>query len=195
MREKLIKLWPLAMCIAVSLSCNLGPSSSESRDRESGGSNSSSRSSDGDTSELAGTTWKGAFACDDGDELQANYRFADSGNPIYEYQTRAGGREVELTEPGQTLRFVPPGGGVTNIVLDSIDVSPESISHTMTISQEKASGETMDQSSSKIHSEAVLSGSQLEVEITIRSQGTLSQPGIVVPGDASTIVCRGKLRR
>ncbi len=102
---------------------------------------------------------------------------------------------MELTEPGQTLRFVPPAGGVTNIVLDSIDVYAESISHTMTISQEKASGETLDQSSSTIHSEAVLSGSQLEVEITIRSQGTLSQPGIVVPGDASTIVCRGKLRR
>ena len=102
---------------------------------------------------------------------------------------------MELTEPGQTLRFVPPAGGVTNIVLDSIDVYAESISHTMTISQEKASGETLDQSSPTIHSEAVLSGSQLEVEITIHSQGTLSQPGIVVPGDASTIVCRGKLRR
>lgn len=79
MREKLIKLWPLALCIAVSLSCSLGSQSGESRDRQS--------------------------------------------------------------------------------------------------------------------SEAMLSGSELGVEITIRSQGTLSQPGIMVPGDASTIICRGKLRR
>jgi hypothetical protein len=76
-----------------------------------------------------------------------------------------------------------------------IDVSPERISHTMTISRESVSGETLDQSSSTIHSEAALSGSELEVEITIRSQGTLSQPGIMVPGEASTIICRGKLRR
>lgn len=124
MREKLIKLWPLAFCIAVSLSCSLGSQSGESRDRQSSDPDSRARSSDDEASELAGTTWKGTFKCDDGDELQANYRFADSGNPIYEYQTRGGAREVELTEAGQTLRFVPPGGGVTNIVIDSIDVSP-----------------------------------------------------------------------
>ncbi len=195
MREKLIKLWPLAFCIAVSLSCSLGSQSGESRDRQSSDPDSRARTSGDEASELAGTTWKGTFKCDDGDELQANYRFADSGNPIYEYQTRGGAREVELTEAGQTLRFVPPGGGVTNIVLNSIDVAPGNISHTMTISRESVSGETLDQSSSTIHSEAVLSGSELEVEITIRSQGTLSQPGIMVPGDASTIICRGKLRR
>ena len=195
MREKLIKLWPLALCIAVSLSCNLGPRSGEVGDRQSSRERSPSTSSDGDDSTLAGSTWKGTFKCDDGDELPANYRFAESGNPIYEYQTRSGQREVELTEPGQTFRFVPPGGGVTSVLLDAITVAPESINHTMTISQEKASGETLDQSSATIHSEAVLSGSELDVEITIRSQGTLSQPGIVVLGDASTVVCRGKLRR
>ena len=194
MREKLSKLWPLALCIAVGLSCNLGSQTGDSGDRQSSD-GSSPRSRDSGGGELAGSTWKGTFKCDDGDEIQANYRFADSGNPIYEYQTKSGAREVELTEPGQIIRFVPPGGGVTSIVLDSITVSPESMNHTMTISYEGVSGETLDQSSSTIHSEAVLSGSELEVEFTIRSQGVLSQPGIVVPGDASTVTCKGKLRR
>lgn len=193
MRKKLDRLWPLALCIAIGLSCNLGYRAGESGDRKSGGSSDGGRSSD--SGELAGSIWKGTFKCSDGDEIPANYRFAESGNPIYEYQSKSGAREVELSESGQTIRFVPPGGGVTTVVLDEISVSPERISHTMRVSREQASGETLDQSSSTIHSEAVLSGGNLDVEFSISSQGVLSQPGIMVPGDASTIVCQGKLRR
>jgi hypothetical protein len=192
MSKTLSKLWPLAFCIAVTLGCNLAGSGG---DRPSDDSGSSSRSTDRSASELAGTTWKGSFKCDDGNDIQANYRFAESGNPIYEYQTSGGAREVELESPGQTLRFVPPGGGVRNIVLEDISVSPERISHTMSISEERTSGGTLDQSRATITSEAVLSGDELEVEFAIRSQNTVSQPGIMVPGDESTVVCKGKLRR
>jgi hypothetical protein len=190
MRHTLIKLWPLALCIAVTLSCSFGGNLEGDRDRRSG---SSSRGTS-DTG-LAGTTWKGTFKCDDGDERHANYRFAESGNPIYEYQTKSGPREVELTSTGQMLRFVPPGGGVTSIMIDEISVSPNRVSHTMTISFERASGGTLDQNTARVSSEAVLSGSELEVEVTMRAQGTVSQPGIVVPGDESVVVCRGKLRQ
>jgi hypothetical protein len=193
MRETLNKLWPLAFCIAVTLGCNLAGGSGG--DRPSGDPGSSSRSSNEDGSGLAGTTWKGSFKCDDGDEIQANYRIAESGNPIYEYKTSSGAREVELESQGQTLRFVPPGGGVRNIVLEDISVSSERISHTMSISEERTSGGTLDQSRATITSEAVLSDDELEVEFTIRSQNTVSQPGIMVPGDDSTVVCKGKLRR
>jgi hypothetical protein len=192
MRETLNKLWPLAFCITVTLGCNLAGQSGKGG--SSGDSGSSSRSSN-DGSGLAGTTWKGSFKCDDGDEIQANYRIAESGNPIYEYQTSSGAREVELESQGQTLRFVPPGGGVRNIVLEDISVSPERISHTMSISEERTGGGTLDQSRATITSEAVLSGDELEVEYAIRSQNTVSQPGIMVPGDESTVVCKGKLRR
>ena len=187
------KLWPLAFCIGVTLACNLaGKSEGEHRG---GDSPSASRASDENVSELAGTTWKGSFKCDDGDEIQANYRVAPSGNPIYDYQTSGGAREVELESPGQTLRFVPPGGGVRNIVIDDISVSTDRISHTMSISEERTSGGTLDQSRSTISSDAVLAGGALELEIAIRSQNTVSQPGIVVPGDESVVTCKGRLRR
>lgn len=192
MRNKLSKLSPLALCVAVALGCNLSNSGGGDRS-SSAGSGPSSRSTDGDT--LADTTWKGNFKCDDGDEIEANYRFAASGNPIYEYQTKSGAREVELTSEGQVIRFVPPGGGVTTVVVDSISISPEHMSHTISVSEEKTSGGTLDQNRSTIQSEATLSGSELDVEITIRSQGVMSQPGIVVPGDESMVVCRGKLRQ
>lgn len=193
MRQTVSKLWPLAFCIAVTLGCNLAGRSEG--DRPSGDSGSSSRSSDENVSELAGTTWKGSFKCDDGEDIEANYRFAASGNPIYEYQTSSGAREVELESAGQTLRFVPPGGGVRNITIDDISVSAERISHTMSISNERTSGGTLDQSRSTITSEAVLSDGELQVEIAIRSQNTVSQPGIMVPGDESVVTCKGRLRR
>jgi hypothetical protein len=193
MRETLNKLWPLAFCIAITLACNLAGQSGG--DRPSGDSGPSSSSADEGGGGLAGTTWKGSFKCDDGDEIQANYRFAASGNPIYEYQTSTGAREVELESPGQTIRFVPPGGGVRNIVLDDISVSPERISHTMSISEERTSGGTLDQSRSTISSEAVLSHGELEVQFEVRSQNVVSQPGIMAPGDESKIVCKGRLKR
>ncbi|MDQ2977484.1 MAG: hypothetical protein M3R69_18985 [Acidobacteriota bacterium] len=196
MRQVLTKLWPLALCVLVTLSCSLGGTSQneDEGDRRSGP-GSSSRSADARGSGLSGTTWKGTFKCDDGDEMQAHYKFADSGNPIYEYQTKSGAREVELTSPGQQIQFVPPGGGVTTIVIDDISVSTERASLTMTTSFEKASGETLDQNGARITSESVLSGDALDVETTIRSQNTVSQPGIVVPGNESTVVCRGKLKQ
>jgi hypothetical protein len=157
-----------------------GPSSSE-RKTSSGG--------------LPGTTWNGTLNCDDRDSLPVIYKFADSGNPIYEYQTKSGLRAVELTSPGQVVRFVPPGGGVTSITFDTLDVSADRISHTMRVTQESTSGGTLEQSQSSIRTEAVLSGSELEVETSIRSQSTISQPGIVAPGNEQGVVCRGKLTK
>jgi hypothetical protein len=143
---------------------------------------------------LAGTTWTGTSNCDDGDNLQMVFKFADSGNPIYEYQTKSGLRSVELTEVGQLIRFVPPGGGVTSITVDSLDVSSDRVSHTMSFSTESSSGETLTQSRSRIGTETTITDAELQVETTIRSQSVSSQPGIVAPGDEHVIVCRGRLK-
>ena len=123
------------------------------------------------------------------------FKFADSGNPIYEYQTRGGLRSVELTEAGQLIRFVPPGGGVTSITVESLDVSNDRASHVMSFSTESSSGETLTQSRSRVGTETTIIEGELQVETTIRSQSVSSQPGIVAPGDEHVIVCRGKLKR
>lgn len=164
-----------------------GLTSDSSTDRGS----SSGRGEDGG---LGSTTWTGTLSCDDGDNLPVVFKFASSGNPIYEYRTSSGLRQEELTSPGQSLRFVPPGGGVTNIVLESITVTADRMSHTMSVSHERAGGGTMIQSRSSIQTEAALSGSELEVETTIRSSSAASQPGFVIPDESGT-VCRGKLSR
>lgn len=153
----------------------------------------SGRGRNGAPGSLAGTTWTGTSKCDAGDDMQMVFKFADSGNPIYEYQTKSGLRSTELQEPGQSFRFVPPGGGVTSISLESIEVSSDRVSHTMSVSFEGTSGETLTQSRARIGTEAAIEGGQLSVQTTIRSQSVSSQPGIMAPGDEQVVTCRGKL--
>ena len=142
---------------------------------------------------LSSTRWKGTLNCDDGDNLPVVIKFAASGNPLYDYQTSAGLKEVEFISSGQTLRFVPPGGGVTNIVLDSIDMSSSRVSYSMTVSRERSGGGTLIQSRTQITTEAVVSDSTLDLQTTIRSRSAASQPGYVIP-DESVTICRGSLR-
>jgi hypothetical protein len=147
-----------------------------------------------DDSSLAGT-WQGTVKCDTGEELPAVFKVSESGNPVYEYQTKSGAREAELTAEGQTFRFVPPGGGVTSVEVNSLSVSPERIGYSMSISSERSGGGTLEQSGATTVTEAARAGAALDVKLTIQSRSTLSQPGIVVPGEGSTTVCRGTLRR
>lgn len=142
---------------------------------------------------LSSTSWNGTLNCDDGDNLPVVIKFAANGNPLYDYQTSTGLKEVEFISSGQTLRFVPPGGGVTNIVLDSIAMSSNRMSYSMTISRERSGGGTLIQSRAEISTEAVVSDSTLDLKTTIRSRSAASQPGYVIP-DESVTVCRGSLR-
>lgn len=190
--DKIRRLWPLLLCVAIGFSCNLSDRDSGS---ESNSDNSGSSRSDSGTFDSEEGSWRGTVSCDNGNTMDASYKIASSGNPVYEYQSKNGPREVELTEPGQVVRFVPPGGGVTTVTIDSISTSPERITYSLSVSEESSGGGTLSQSRASMESDAVIKGSELEVEFTIRSQNVLSQPGIVVPGDESRVVCRGKLRK
>ena len=188
-QKNLRPVWPWLLCLAIGFSCNFA-------DRSSGDSDNSgpSRSAAVNDESTEGS-WKGTVSCDNGNQMDASYKIASSGNPVYEYQSKSGSREVELSEPGQMVRFVPPGGGVTTVVVDSISTSPERITYSVNISEESSGGDTLSQSRATMETDATIDGPNLEVEFTVRSQNVLSQPGIVVPGDESRIVCRGKLRK
>lgn len=168
---------------------------SSNSDPDSDGSGRGSSTRRGATGALAGTSWSGTLNCDHGDDMDVVYKFAESGNPIYDYRNKSGLQEVEITSPGQSLRFVPPEGGVTTITFDELEVSGDRVSHTMSVSKERTSGGTLVQSQARIVTEAVLSESDLNVESNIRSQSTSSQPGIMLPGDEEVFICRGKLKQ
>lgn len=149
----------------------------------------------GAATELAGGSWSGALNCEDGDTLPVVIKVSDDGMPVYSYRTRSGDREETITSVGQTFRFVPPEGGVFNAVVDSLAVSADRFSYSTATSSERAGGGSITQGGGRTSVSAVLSGDELEVEVGISSRATASQPGIVIGGDESTSVCRGKIPR
>lgn len=143
---------------------------------------------------LAGV-WSGTLRCDNGQTSSSVIKVSESGNPVYEYEERSGPREVELTSSGQQVKYVPPGGGVVTLVVNSVAASSSSISFALNITKEKTAYETIDQSQGSLSMEATLSGSELEVVMRMRSVSITSQTDLVVPGDESQSVCRGRLRK
>ena len=190
--NKLRRLSPLLLCVAIGFSCNL---SDRGSGNERSSDNSGSSGSDSGRADSGEGSWRGTVSCDNGNTMDASYKIASSGNPVYEYQSKSGPREVELSEPGQIVRFVPPDGGVTTVTVDSISTSPERITYSLNISEESSGGGTLSQSRATMEADATIDGPNLDVEFMLRSQNVLSQPGIVVPGDESRVVCRGKLRK
>ena len=149
----------------------------------------------GGASELAGGSWSGALNCEDGDTMPVVIKVSEEGLPVYSYLTRGGDREEPIRSVGQTFRFVPPEGGVFNAVVDSLSVSADRFSYSTTTSSERAGGGSITQGGGRTSVSAVLSGDELEVEVGISSRATASQPGIVIRGDESSSVCRGKISK
>lgn len=160
-------------------------------------SNRTSTRTDAATSQAGGMagTWSGNLQCSNGRTLQSNFKISSSGYPIYEYQSKSGPREAELTSSGQKVQYVPPGGGVVTLVVNSLSTSSDHISFALRITEERTSGETLDQNEASLTADAKLSGAELEVEMNVRSQGVASQPGFVVPEKESAGVCRGRLQK
>ena len=150
--------------------------------------------STGTATGLAGGVWSGDLSCDDGDTLPVVIKVSDEGNPVYSYRTRGGDREEEITSVGQTFRFVPPEGGVFTAVVDSLSVSAERFSYSTKTSSER-SGRTMTQGGGRTSVAAALSGEDLEVEVGISSSSSATQPGVIIRGDESTAVCRGRIQK
>jgi hypothetical protein len=205
--DRLCALAAFMLCVVLAVGCGprgaQGPGDAAAAGDSSAG-NTNPDSSAGGTqprgtsSPLAGT-WAGNLRADTGEELPAVFKVAASGNPIYEYATKSGAREVELTAVGQSLRFVPPEGGVANVMVDSLTVSPQRIVFSMSLSGERTSlygsEGTLSQSRGSILCEASLAGAEVDLQMTVGSSTTFSQPGEVVPGDEQRVVLRGKLRR
>lgn len=143
--------------------------------------------------ELAGGSWSGALNCEDGDTLPVVIKVSDDGLPVYSYRTRSGDREEAIRSVGQTFRFVPPEGGVFNAVVDSLSVSADRFSYSTATSSERAGGGSITQGGGRTSVSAVLSGDELEVEVGMSSSASASQPGIIIRGDESTSVCRGRI--
>jgi hypothetical protein len=87
-------------------------------------------------------TWRGMV---DGHEGQFTTAFSEDGYVLFEYTNNKGlVRTVELTTAGQ-IQFVPPGGGVTTVAVNSVVKRPAGISYVLHFGFERASSGYLDQ--------------------------------------------------
>ena len=143
---------------------------------------------------LAGV-WNGALNCGAEGMVQLNFKVAASGNPVFQYQTKTGARETELTHTGQAIQWVPAGGGVATVVVETLTVTDSRISYTLRTANERTSQNTLSQAKGQSSVDAKLSGALLNMDLQERSQEILSQPGIVAPPSTHSSACKGPMKR
>ncbi len=147
------------------------------------------------TAGLVGT-WTGTIACDDGESTTFDFIVSSNGHPVYFYQNQEGNnRKVELTHEGQTIKFIPAEGGVTQVQVAALSRSANNIGYSLDITSERLEGSTIIQEQIGYAVNGVLSGTALVVELAVSFQSVMSQPGYVVPGEPRKAFCSGKLRK
>jgi len=73
-----------------------------------------------EAAELSGS-WKGTLAGSDGSSGEVQVDFSPQGFPLYSYTNNKGVvRQVELSHVGQTVEYVPAGGGVQRMVVKTL---------------------------------------------------------------------------
>ena len=86
--------------------------------------------------ELTGT-WQGTLT-GDGQPIEFTVAFSEDGYALYEYKNNKGVvQTVELSAPGQ-VQFVPPGGGVRTVAVESVVKRPGGLSYVLHIGFEHA---------------------------------------------------------
>ena len=74
-----------------------------------------------EAAEFSGS-WKGTLSGTDGSAADVQIEFSPQGFPLYTYINNKGlARQAELSQVGQTVEYVPAGGGVQRVVVKSVE--------------------------------------------------------------------------
>ena len=140
--------------------------------------------------------WKGTLASSDGSQAEVQVDFSPQGFPLYSYTNNKGvARQVELSHVGQTVEYVPRGGGVQRMVVKSFEKGPGRLSVGIVGSFERASQGYMDQRQELALFEYTLAPGGLNMRVTTRSTSHFGDKDMIVGGDPNSIVAEGLLQK
>jgi hypothetical protein len=146
-------------------------------------------------SDLTGS-WQGTLTGADGASIEVQVDFSPQGFPVYSYTNNSGvTRQVELSHVGQTIEYVPAGGGVQRIVVKNILRSQGRISVSIVGSFEKAAQGYMDQQEEAALFEYQLGADGLNMRLTSQSSSHFGDKDMIVGGDPNATVAEGILHR
>lgn len=139
--------------------------------------------------------WKGTLTSSDGSQAEVQVDFNAQGLPLYAYTNNKGlSRQVELSHVGQTVEYVPQGGGVQRMVVKSFEKGPGWLSVGIVGSFERASQGYLDQREEAALFEYSLVPGGLKVRVTTRSTSHFGDKDLLVGGHPDSIVAEGVLQ-
>lgn len=140
--------------------------------------------------------WQGVVVSDENpeDKVEIAIELSAAYRPFFQYETRSGPREVEITQVGQVIQFVPPDGGVRTVRVEELQASRARVHVVLASRFEQTSGGVLEQSWTKTTQTLVGEGDAYRATFQVASGTRLSDLDNVVGGDVETTVYRGVLR-
>jgi hypothetical protein len=140
-------------------------------------------------------TWHGVLTSA-GQSGDVEVIFSEAGHPLYTYTNNQGvTRQVELTRSGQKIEYVPAGGGVQTVVVESIQQQPASVVLSLSGSFERAKNGYLDQRQEMTTIEYRLVPQGLHMRVTLRAVSHLSDKDLSVGGTPDASVAEGILQK
>ena len=140
--------------------------------------------------------WKGLLSSADGSQAEVQIDFSPQGFPLYSYTNNKGlTRHVELSHVGQSVEYVPSGGGVQRMVVKRVEKGPGRLTVGITGSFERASQGYLDQQQEAALFEYALVPGGLKMRVTTSSTSHFGDKDMMVGGDPAAVVAEGVLRR
>lgn len=140
--------------------------------------------------------WKGRLASADGSQADVQIDFSAKGFPLYSYTNNQGlTRQLELSQVGQHIEYVPPGGGVQRMTVKSFAQGPNRLSVGIVGSFERGRQGYMDQRQEAALFEYTLVPEGLKMRITTRTASHFGDKDLMVGGDPNSVVAEGILQR
>jgi hypothetical protein len=136
--------------------------------------------------------WRGTL---DGRPGELTTAFNEDGYVLFEYPNNNGFVEsIELTAPGR-IQFVPPGGGLTTVAVNSVIKRPAGVSYVLHLGFEGASEGYPDRRYVTEQREYALTNQGLWVRVISRASTYFGDEGASIRGPEKVRIIEGILKR